>query len=167
MKKLLLGSISLFLFSLSILVFQISCKDEAIADIQDYILPPATTSSLGGVIVGGGLNIAENGVISASTNEINQQGKFIYYRLNTATNTKEIWTADYSGGNPQKLDINLPAGYKINNIGLTPDGTLLIFNAWNSGRGNIYTCKTDGTNLSKIIEGEDLGTEGIQFLVAF
>lgn len=69
MKKLLMGSVSLLLFSIAIAVFQISCQKEVGAQggsSTSYILPPATTNSLGGVIVGNGLNVTSNGLLSVN-----------------------------------------------------------------------------------------------------
>jgi len=46
MKKLLMGSAALTLFSIAMIVLQISCKKEATAQSggTSYNLPPATTS---------------------------------------------------------------------------------------------------------------------------
>lgn len=52
MKRLLLGSIILILFSISILILQFSCKKEVAAQTGSYILIPATATKLGGIIVG-------------------------------------------------------------------------------------------------------------------
>lgn len=67
MKKILLSSIVLTLFSLSLFLMQISCQDEAIAQNgPSYVLPIATTSTLGGVIPDG-VSIKVDGTGKIST----------------------------------------------------------------------------------------------------
>ena len=65
MKKLLLSSIVLFIFSLSILIFQISCKKSAKAD-----QPQETTSAIAGKI----LYMVDNGSNNASFWTANYDG---------------------------------------------------------------------------------------------
>ena len=72
MKKIIafsaICSFVLLFAAISIGIFQISCQKEAIAQTGNtYTLPAATTSTLGGVIVGSGLNVASNGTISVSS----------------------------------------------------------------------------------------------------
>jgi hypothetical protein len=51
MKKVFLGSIVLVFFAVSICIFQISCTKEAVAQTNNtYVVPPATTTTLGGVL---------------------------------------------------------------------------------------------------------------------
>ena len=68
MKKLLLGSVALTLFSIAIAIFQMSCQKEANAQTGTgtYTLQPATTSTLGGIIVGNGLSVTSNGTLSVN-----------------------------------------------------------------------------------------------------
>lgn len=66
MRKLLLGSAVLTLFAISITLFQISCQKESNAQTTTYTLPPATTTSLGGIIVGNGLSVTPSGVLSVT-----------------------------------------------------------------------------------------------------
>jgi hypothetical protein len=63
-----MGSVALTLFSISIVIFQMSCKKDATAQTggTSYTLPTATTSTLGGVIVGSGLSVTSNGILSAN-----------------------------------------------------------------------------------------------------
>ena len=67
MKKMLLASTVLPLCSLSMLIFQLSCSKSAHAQANNYTLPPATTTTLGGVIVGSGLAVSSNGTLSATS----------------------------------------------------------------------------------------------------
>lgn len=80
MKKLFMGSIAILLFTIAISIFQISCEKEAVAYNSNYKLPPATTSTLGGVIVGNGLSATLNGTLTASAGIRSQQGKLLLMR---------------------------------------------------------------------------------------
>lgn len=161
MKKLLLGSVALTLFSLSIIIFQISCQKESHAQTTNYTLPPATTSTLGGVIVGNGLSVTSNGTLSLTASGATQQNKILFFKRlksNTTTNWDEIWTANYDGTNAQKINIVPPAGMSINldsDVTISPDGQRIFFGMSETATGNthIYSCKLDGTNLTKVVDG--------------
>ncbi|MCB0509036.1 MAG: hypothetical protein KDD21_12135 [Bacteroidetes bacterium] len=122
MKKLLLSSIILLLFSSSILIFQVSCQKEAKAD----------------------------------TNNITQQNKIIYIKAILASNENEIWTANIDGTNQQRVAINFPANYELEDDGgsitLTPDNQKIIFAMSVNNVRQVYSCNIDGSNLTKIIE---------------
>ncbi len=163
MKKLFFGSIALTVFSISMVVFQMSCKKEAVAQSNsNYTLPTATTSTLGGVIIGSGLNVTSNGTLSVNTlagGGLQQLGKILYQRYNETTQpiSEEYWTANYDGTNQAKIPITLPAGLTISNGAfLSPDGQFLIFGVGDvvyKGIGTrIYKCKLDGSGLSKIVD---------------
>ena len=97
MKKLLMSAIVLSCFGIAISLFQISCQKDATAQTGgSFTLPPATTTTLGGIIVGSGLNVTSSGVISVpygnSTAQIN---KVIYSKANNGT--YEIWVCNYDG----------------------------------------------------------------------
>jgi Tol biopolymer transport system component len=123
MKKLLLSSIILLLFSCSILIFQVSCQKEA----------------------------------KANTNNITQQNKIIYIKaLPSAGDQNEIWTANIDGTNQQRVAINFPANYALEDDGgsitLTPDNQKIIFAMSVNSIRQVYSCNIDGSNLTKIIE---------------
>lgn len=157
MRKLLLGSVALTFFSFSIILLQISCKKDVIADTLNYILPQATTSVLGGVIVGDGLTVSSNGTLSikpTSGGTSSKRNKIIFGRSNRAD---EIWTANYDGTNQTKLNFVLPAGLELDGEGLiklSPDGETVFFNVKKPGAGAyyIYSCKIDGSQLTKVID---------------
>lgn len=69
MRKLLLSSVVLSLFAIALTVFQMSCQKEATAQQtgSNYTLPSATTSTLGGVIIGSGISVTSNGTISVNS----------------------------------------------------------------------------------------------------
>jgi Tol biopolymer transport system component len=132
MKKILLSSIILFLFSVSIVLFQISCKKEAVADV-------AVSSA-------GGSNL---GVIL-----------FIKTVQNDKPNlSKELWTANYDGTNQKKINITVGTGKIIESGFLSPDGKI-VFVAFQEKLSNndivinTYSCSPDGNNLTRIL-GDD------------
>ncbi len=156
MKKLLLGSASLCLFSLSIMLFQMSCKKDATAQTtnnsNNYILPPATTTTLGGVVVGNGLSVTGNGTLS--TDGIMQLNKILVQFRNTTTASGEIWIANYDGSNYHKVNIVLPAGIEIQQDGrMSPDGQKIFFGASSTAGviNYIYSCNVDGTNVQQLL----------------
>jgi hypothetical protein len=166
MKKLLLGSLVLLLFSASIIIFNISCNKESDAQTTNYVLPPATSSSLGGIIVGNGLSINSNGVLSVTSGSgtgsgsLNQLNKIIF------TKKREIWSANYDGTNQSKINILMPSGYTIvgdGSVKLSPDGKKLFFSASKSIdlTWHIFSCNIDGSDVKLIIDGTSSGPEGL------
>lgn len=158
MRKLLLSSVVLSIFAISLTVFQMSCQKEATAQPagSNYTLPAATTSTLGGVIVGNGLTVTGNGtlsVTSTSTGGLQQLGKILYEKYDEINNTAEFWTANYDGTNQTKIPIVLPNGLKLSEqYSLSPDGETLFFGVSSASGTYIYKCKLDGTGLTKIID---------------
>lgn len=138
MKKIILSSIVLLIFSISIAVFQVSCQKDATAN----------TDSITGVT---------------------QQNKIIYLKNNKEASTTEIWTANYDGSDQKKLNVDL-SGMNPRRINISPDGQnifIIVFLGVLGDKTDIYTCKTDGSNLKKIIDGSDLGYEGLNDIVSF
>ena len=156
MKKLLLGSVLLTIFAISIALFQISCKKDAVAQGTNYILPPATTSSLGGIIVGNGLSITSNGTLSVtSSGGLTQLNKLIFKKI--VGSGAEIWTANYDGSNAIKINIILPTGIVYSddmNPVMSPNGQKIFFTAGLSGSfaGDLYSCNADGSSVTKIVD---------------
>lgn len=152
------------LFAIAILIFQISCQKQAISQNQNstYILPPATTSTLGGVIVGNGLSVTANGTLSATSTGVQQLNKIVfdkYFYINNA-DYYEIWISNYDGTGQQKVNITLPSGFEISGQGdarLSPDGKTLFFQVWEkaTNKGHIYACNVDGSNAHKVVDGSN------------
>jgi hypothetical protein len=159
MKKLLLSSAALTLFSISILVFQLSCKKDAVAQTSNpYVLPPATSTSLGGVIAGSGLNITANGTLSVTpvTGTLTQQNIIFYIKEGSLTGTYEYWLANLDGTNQHKINITLGANVVLKDEArLTPDGTKIIFTAEDTSTtiDAIYTVAIAGGTPAKIVDG--------------
>jgi hypothetical protein len=161
MRKLLLGSIVLTVFSASIILFQLSCTKTADAQTgTSYTLPPATTTTLGGVIVGNGLSVTSNGTLSvnSTTGGLHQLNKIVFAKLVTGGGATEIWTMNYDGTNQTKVNIAMPAGQVITDEApkLSPDGTKIVFiGATTGSNGNdddIYICNIDGSGVTKIYD---------------
>jgi hypothetical protein len=159
MKKLLLSSAALILFSISILIFQISCKKDAVAQSGGaYILPVATTTTLGGVIAGSGLSVASNGTLSVMpvSGGLTQQNIIFYIKNISADNSFEYWLANLDGTNQHKINITLGANVVLRDEArLSPDGTRIIFTAENTSSNidAIYSVAVTGGAATKIIDG--------------
>jgi hypothetical protein len=158
MKKLLLGSAALTLFSISIAIFQISCQKDATAQTTSYTLPPATISTLGGIIVGSGLSVNSLGVLSTTSTGggLTQLNKLIFKKVISGSGA-EIWTAKYDGTSAAKVNISLPGGVSYSDDMspvMSPDGTKIFFTAGPTGtfEGDLYTCNADGSNVTKIVD---------------
>ncbi|SFO70150.1 hypothetical protein SAMN05428949_6246 [Chitinophaga sp. YR627] len=162
MKKVILGSFALILFSSSILLFQISCQKSADAQAGNgngsYTLPPATKSALGGVIVGDGLAVSNSGVLSLdpATGGATPLSKIVFSKYNVDKGN-EIWLMNYDGTGQTKVNITLPAGVEIDgNAHLSPDGKKLFFvgidTKATANKDDIYSCDVDGRNLKKIYD---------------
>ena len=151
MKKLLLASIVLSLCSLSIVVFQLSCTKTVHAQPSAYTLPPATTATLGGVIVGSGLAVSSNGTLTTTpTTGLTQLNK-IAVELGYANDS--VLIVNYDGSNPTQVTLPVPAGqsmaYEGQDVILSPDGKTLFFQTVATAGSNnvyyIYSCNVDGT----------------------
>lgn len=133
MKKLLLGSIALTLFSVSILLFQISCKKEVTAAQE-----PAGVAG------------------------VNQLGLIMYKKMfsrpsGTPRKESEFWIANIDGTNPRKIPIVFPQNLNPNPeyFKLSPNGKTIIFSleeVSGSGRLYVYSCSIDGSGLKRIID---------------
>lgn len=165
MKKLILGSAALTLLAIAITIFQISCQKTATAQTTTYTLPPATTSTLGGVIVGNGLTVSANGTLSANSSST-QLNKIIYekYPTSSPAYSAEIWTANYDGTGQTKINIVLPSGLGIaGDAKLSPNGQTVFFEVGNSTtfKFYIYSCNLDGSNVRQVIDGSALPNEAL------
>ena len=160
MKKVLMGSIVVLIFSLAVILFQVSCQKSANAQ-QNYTLPVATPTVLGGVKPDGvTIMVDATGKISTASNTagIQQQNILLFVKRIAGTSfTYEIWTANYDGTNQKKINITLSAGLSIDEEGrsprLSPDGKTVFFDVRNSINSSIYSCNIDGTNVKQVIDG--------------
>lgn len=165
MKKLIFGAIAMTSFAVSILIFQMSCKKDVTAQTGAYVLTPATTSKLGGVIVDGTtIQVDAAGKISAVSSPANAGSIILYNRRATDDAPDELWKANLDGTGQQKISITLPAGLVLNlsdggAMKLTPDNQRIVFLARNSSTSQdyIYSCKIDGTDVKKLVDGPASG----------
>lgn len=162
-----MGSIILTFFSAAIILIQISCQKGFNAQSTTYTLPAATSSTLGGIIVGNGLTITGNGTLSVSTTTtpttggLTQLNKLIFKKVIGSGSSAEIWTANYDGSNATKVNIGLPSGvvFDDNMIPvLSPNGQKIFFAAGVassginfSSKGDLYSCNLDGSVVTKIV----------------
>lgn len=130
MKKIVLSTIVLLSFSLSILLFQISCKKEAKAE------SPVTGTTL---------NIL---VFTKSFPSVDYKWE-IWTANYDGSNQKKVNLQLPSG---VALDGLSPT--------LSPDGKTIFFNVLGAPKGNldgsdIYSCNIDGSNVKKVISHGD------------
>lgn len=146
----------MIVFSLATAIFQISCQKTIDAQTSTYTLPPATNTTLGGVIIGEGLDITSNGTMSVKTTTHDVLHKLIFKKV-TASGA-EIWTANYDGTNAAKVNIALPPNVVFSddmNPIMSPDGQKIFFTAatgTNVYGGDLYSCNVNGTNIIKIVD---------------
>ncbi|HTD40054.1 MAG TPA: hypothetical protein VK671_05500 [Mucilaginibacter sp.] len=135
MKKIFLSSIALLAFSLSIILFQISCKKSAVAASN------ATTTS-------------------TDQNKLLYLKEFYGNSSTQLFDYAEIWTANADGSSPLKLNITLPTNVVIalTDPKVSRDGKTIFFNAFLtdgthqiSNNWSIYACNIDGSNVRQIL----------------
>lgn len=136
MKKLLLSSIVLFLFSASILMFQMSCKKEAKAD------EPTVTQS----------------------DELKQLGKILYRA--SSTDDFYLANYDGTGKQKLNITLPTgysKANYdSIDQVRLSPDGKKMfaVFYLSSVNEWVVYSYDIDGGNMKKVLDGvEDESVE--------
>jgi len=160
MRKLILSTVVLLAFSVAMSIFQMSCTKTANSQTPSYTLTPATTSKLGGVIPDGTtISVDGTGKISTINSPVQQQGKILYGIFGSTNLTNSIWTANYDGTSPQKINITLPSGLAIDidNLKISPDHKTIFFSVFTptatSGGDYIYACNIDGSNPHQIVNG--------------
>ena len=127
MKKLLLGTIVLALFSLSICIFQMSCKKEATASINSPNSQIQINIVLYAIGYGGGPEY-------------------------TNSKASEYWTMNYDGTNKKKFPLNFISGFQYSmNPRLSPDGKMIFFSTMSSGKAYLCSCSIDGSNLKTLL----------------
>lgn len=162
MRKLLLGSAVLTFFAIAITLFQISCQKESNAQTTTYTLPPATTTTLGGVIVGNGLSVTPSGVLSVTPTATSVLNLIVYYK-EVSVNVFEVWTAKYDGTTQTKINISLPANTEFHDDTppqLSPDGTKVFYTLIQTVSPftqSLYTANINGTGSVKILDNVILG----------
>lgn len=142
MKRLLFASLALIIFSLSVIIFQISCQKAATAQTTDTLAPLDITLFYKTVQAAVGVMVDSAG------------------RQTTVTKpAAEYYTVKNDGSNLTKINLNLPTGqYASAGIGstghLSPDGKKLVFTALNvNSQSTIYALTIATGNLTKLVDG--------------
>lgn len=159
-----MGSAFLAVIGIGITATQLSCSKVS-AQTSNYVLAPATTSTLGGVIVDGStIKVDASGKISAVSNNTSQLNKILYaigygggpgY---TNSNASEYWIMNYDGTNPKKVPVTFAAGFSYSmNPRLSPDGQKIFFSASKDSKAYLYSCSIDGTNLKTLLVQDSNG----------
>ena len=113
-------------FSLSIILFQISCKTTAEAQNNSN-------------------SLTQQNILLFTKESLFGAKPYII----------EIWTANYDGGSQKKVPITLSTGLSVSgDARLSPDAKIIFFNVNedNTNKTYIYSCQLDGSNLKKIID---------------
>jgi len=132
MKKLLLSSIILFLFSASILLFQVSCQKEANAGVIN--------------------TNAANKIVYIKN----------YRPSGTLINEIWTANLDGSNQQKVNITIPSGKFIDNENVAISADGSKIIISIWDniaSSTGDIYTCNLDGTGLTRIVGNTIAGEE--------
>ncbi|RZJ89397.1 MAG: hypothetical protein EOO20_11095 [Chryseobacterium sp.] len=167
MKKILLSTLILTAFGFSLILIQVGCKKDAIAaQIASYVLPIATTTSLGGVMVDGTTIIIDKEgkistvpiVVVGPVPETVEFSEIIYVKEEGANGSPEFWKVNMNGTGNQRIPIVVPANLEIeyNEISFKRTTTKLIFCLRGDNDHNyIYTCNLDGSALKRIVQVDD------------
>src|SRR5258707_845761 len=137
MNRLLKASIALTTFAIAIGIFQMCSKENVIAQAVNYVLPIATTTTLGGVKPDG------------TTILVDATGK-----ISTASaSTLPIATTTTLGGvKPDGTTITIDGAGKISSSGSQQQNKIIFteISGSNIPLSEIWTANYDGTNLTKI-----------------
>ena len=140
MKKLLLSSAVLLMFSVSILLFQVSCQKIVSAQDNKNLVTENISKS-----------VADTALIK----------KVIFKKivLINGVYTTQIWMVNYDGTNATRINIHLPSGINFSddmNPVISPDGSKIFFTAGTDRfKGDLYACNSNGSNAKKIINKGD------------
>ena len=100
---------------------------------------------------------------SVNSTMLSLLNKILYIKF-TNGSRPEVWIANYDGTNSSKVNITLPSGIEfedgLEGIKLSPDGKKIFFNAGPAasfgapyaGSTDIYSCNSDGSSVTKIID---------------
>lgn len=169
MNRIVLSTVVLFVFSLGITVFQVSCKKDAIAQNPTYNLPIATTERLGGVIVDGvTLKIDEKGVLSINgilvvppgENNSNEDNFIVYgVEPELQDDAEQIWTMNEDGSGKKRVNLAIPPTEDVlifSGMRATRGGKILfITNDDNRDVRTMYQCDKDGGNLKVMMQSSE------------
>ena len=139
MKKLLLSSIVLLIFSTTIIIFQMSCQKTALAQHL------SNSQNLNKTLLGKDIQ-TQIGTTSDSLGHVTPI--YIY--------TVDFYLVNNDGTNLTKVNMTLPTGLNPNLSGaLSSDGEKIIFNATNyiTHETGVYLYSLNSSNLIKLVDG--------------
>jgi hypothetical protein len=125
MKKLFLSSIALFVFSISIVIFQMSCRKSAVAQ--------SVTNSVSPISI----------ILIERQDSSGTGGRQAYYTMN------------YDGSNLKQINVsNFPlTDQMIPGTGkLSPDGKILFFMGNTASGTFVYSINTNSTNINQLYQ---------------
>lgn len=165
-----MSAIVLSCFAIAMSLFQMSCQEDVTAQTgTNYILPTASSSTLGGVIIGNGLSVTGNGILSTTSSST---GTTQYNKILIGLKSDGIYKfllVSYDGTSITTINIpTLPSGcsvYSATPPALSPDGKKVFFYAIKSGNlsyVSVFSCNIDGTGLSKVYENANSDYNGFQ-----
>jgi len=134
MKKLLLSTIVLLAFSISLLIFDMSCR-------KDLVGQSDQTADL----------TLKNGSITSSNNS----GIVLYSTVSTSG--VQLWRMNYDGTGKTQINIVAPTDFSFDLASfarVSPDGKKLFFTGWsNSGSYHVLcSANIEGTNFKVIVK---------------
>jgi hypothetical protein len=91
-----------------------------------------------------------------TTTSIQNLGILVFAKGDDKVN--EFWTSKYDGSGQIKIAVSsLPVNGEIakETIHISPDGKKFFFNAYTNTSSSIYSCNTDGTGLTKLVDNID------------
>jgi len=126
----------LLLFSVSLIIFQMSCQKSLIAQ--------SSTQTSNKILLKKDIERQVGTTVDSSGQSIP------VYRYST-----DFYIVQNDGTNLSKINIVMPSGeYPAGNGLISPDGEKLIFNAFSiSNHPSVYSCFLNGSNLIKLVDG--------------
>jgi hypothetical protein len=123
MKKLFMGSIVLTMFSIAIILFQLSCKKDV------------------------------NAQTSGGTTSLKQLNKIIYQTITSGYSAIWTANYDGTNQTKINIIMPSAIGDHIGDPKLSPDGQTVFIDAWDSTSNQyyIYTCSITGGNVQQIV----------------
>ncbi len=138
MKKILLSSFVLIVFSLSIIIFQMSCRKTAIAQTSSSL------QTLNKVLL-----LMPIQIQTGTTNDSLGHSTAIY------RTSFDFYFIQYDGTNLKKINIPMPAGeYPYGIASLSSDGKHIVFVANNVNGNSVYSYALDDSKLTKLVDGD-------------
>ena len=139
------------------------------ANANNYVLPKATTSSLGGIVVGNNLTIDANGVVSAEAQNYNDATQSVHGLMSTADKTK---LDGFGAASTYALKTDISGMYKYKGS----VATYASLPSTGQSTGDVWNVESDGMNyawdgtgwdnLGAVFQIQDITNSDIDTIVA-